>query len=141
MARRETRALRPRVGRPPDARRERGLSPATIAIERVLRAIPAGRVATYGQVARLAGLPNGARQVARVLHARSAAANLPWHRVVGAGRGGGGLETRGMALAGISLGGDGFREQAALLESEGVRVGEKGEIDLASYGWRAETVR
>lgn len=87
-----------------------------------MRAVPPRRVVTYGQVARLAGLPNGARQVARVLHSRSAAADLPWHRVVGSG-------------GKIALSGDGFEEQVALLESEGVRVGPKGEIDLERYEW------
>ncbi len=113
-----------------------GLSPATVAIERVIRAIPPGRVATYGQVARLAGLPNGARQVARVLHARSAAAALPWHRVVGSASRTAGAGALGrIALGRIALGGDGFDEQRALLESEGVRVGENGVLDLAAFGW------
>ena len=50
----------------------------------VLREIPEGRVASYGQIARLAGNPRSARQVARVLHSMSAKYQLPWHRVVNA---------------------------------------------------------
>lgn len=48
----------------------------------VIRSIPAGKVAGYGQVAALAGLPNGARQVARVLHSSTARHDLPWWRVL-----------------------------------------------------------
>jgi methylated-DNA-protein-cysteine methyltransferase-like protein len=52
-----------------------------------VRAIPRGRVATYGQVARLVGSPRGARAVGWALRALSArpARRVPWHRVVGAG--------------------------------------------------------
>jgi methylated-DNA-protein-cysteine methyltransferase-like protein len=48
----------------------------------IVTSIPAGRVATYGEIAGYAGNPRGARQVARVLHAMSEGRNLPWHRVV-----------------------------------------------------------
>jgi len=50
-----------------------------------VRRIPRGRVATYGEVARAAGFPGAARQVAWALHSAPAALNLPWHRVVGSG--------------------------------------------------------
>lgn len=58
--------------------------PLEAAIRRVIRRIPKGRVATYGQVAAAAGYPRYHRQVAQVLR-RSRAAMLPWHRVLGAG--------------------------------------------------------
>ena len=48
-------------------------------------AIPYGRVASYGQIAELAGIPRGARLVARALGQASPSSDLPWHRVVGAG--------------------------------------------------------
>ncbi len=48
----------------------------------LVRAIPEGRVASYGQIAQLAGIPNGARRVARLLHSCSEKYTLPWHRVV-----------------------------------------------------------
>ena len=51
---------------------------------RVVRRIPAGRVTTYGEVARLAGYPGAARAVGRVL-ASATVTGLPYHRVVGAG--------------------------------------------------------
>lgn len=83
-----------------------GLSERIITL---IRSIPRGRVAAYGQVAALAGAPNGARQVARLLHSSSEKHGLPWHRVLNAqGR--------------ISLPpGGGFELQKKLLEAEGVR--------------------
>lgn len=74
------------------------------AIRRMIRSIPRGRVATYAQVAAAAGVPNGARQVARVLRGTL---DLPWQRVVGAG-------------GEIKLKGDGALEQRLRLEMEGV---------------------
>jgi len=74
-------------------------------IERVIRRIPKGKVSTYGAIARAAGLPGAARQVAKVLH-RSY--GLPWQRVLGAG-------------GDIKLRGDSAIEQRLRLEAEGVR--------------------
>ncbi|WP_110927376.1 MGMT family protein [Bacillus massiliglaciei] len=48
----------------------------------IIQKIPEGEVATYGQVARMAGSPRGARQVVRILHSCSDKYDLPWHRVV-----------------------------------------------------------
>lgn len=95
----------------------------------VVRRIPAGRVATYGQVAALAAMPRAARQVGFALHALAPESGVPWHRVVNAqGR--------------ISL-----REpieapplQRALLEAEGVSFGPSGAIDLGRFGWRPRVV-
>jgi len=50
----------------------------------VVRRIPRGRVATYGQIARLAGLPGQARQVGYALHAMATERPVPWHRVINA---------------------------------------------------------
>ncbi len=89
----------------------------------LIRKIPRGRVATYGQIAALAGAPNGARQVARLLHSSSGKHGLPWHRVVNA---------RGK----ISLPpGGGLELQKKLLEAEGVRF-QEGRIDFSTFGWR-----
>jgi methylated-DNA-protein-cysteine methyltransferase-like protein len=90
----------------------------------VVRLIPAGRVATYGQVARLLGAPRAARTVGWALRALPAGSGVPWQRVVNArgtislGRGAGGAEI-----------------QRALLEEEGVLFDEQGRIDLARFGW------
>ena len=88
-----------------------GADPFCAAVRDVIAAIPAGKVATYGQVAHLAGKPWGARQVSWILHSQSEKYRLPWQRVIGAdGR--------------ISLPpGRGFDEQRRLLRGEGVAVG------------------
>ncbi len=90
----------------------------------VIRRIPRGRVATYGQVARLADLPGHARQVGYALHALTAATAVPWQRVINAS---GGISLRPMT-GGIS--------QRLLLQKEGVRFDARGKVSLEKYGWR-----
>ena len=97
-------------------------SEMTERIKTALRAIPKGRVSTYGAVAQAAGLANGARQVVRVLHASAASEGLPWHRVL--------RKDGSIALPP----GSGFELQKALLESEGVQVGKGGVVDIGRYG-------
>jgi methylated-DNA-protein-cysteine methyltransferase-like protein len=81
-------------------------------------------VATYGQVAALAGLPGAARQVGYALAALPAeAGDVPWQRVVNA---------KGEVSPRVQPGAD--EEQRALLEAEGVRFDERGRIDLARHG-------
>ena len=101
-------------------------SDSTQRIVAVLKSIPRGRVASYGLVARLAGLPNGARQVVRILHTCSEKDGLPWHRVL-------------RADGSIALPpGEGFELQRALLQAEGVEVSARGSVDLADYGWKGK---
>jgi methylated-DNA-protein-cysteine methyltransferase-like protein len=94
----------------------------------VVRRIPRGRVATYGAVAREAGLPGRARQVGYALAALGGSASaddVPWHRV---------LNARGEVSA--RAGGSPFEEiQRTLLEAEGVAFGPLGRVDLDRYGW------
>ena len=90
-------------------------------IERAIRAIPRGRVSTYGGVARAAGFPGGARIVARVLRSGF---GLPWQRVLGAG-------------GEIKLRGDSAIEQRLRLEAEGVRFrGRK--VDMKACEWKTK---
>ncbi len=92
-------------------------------VKDLLVRIPHGRVATYGQIAMLAGNAGGARQVVRVLHSSSARCKLPWHRVI---------NSRGT----ISLRpGAGYELQKELLEAEGVEFGNNGRIDLKRFLW------
>jgi methylated-DNA-protein-cysteine methyltransferase-like protein len=91
----------------------------------VTRRIPRGRVATYGQVAELAGLPGHARQVGYALHAMATDDPIPWHRVINA---------RGEVSARSEPGSD--RAQRAFLEREGVAFNAVGRIDLLRYQWR-----
>jgi methylated-DNA-protein-cysteine methyltransferase-like protein len=88
----------------------------------VIRKIPRGKVATYGQIARIAGMGSHARLVGYALHALTPEHRVPWHRVVGAG-------------GKIRLGREGYTVQRKLLESEGVRFLEKGTIALGEFGW------
>jgi methylated-DNA-protein-cysteine methyltransferase-like protein len=98
-------------------------TPFTREVKAVIRRIPRGRVATYGQIAALSGRERAARGVAWILHSSSEAAGLPWHRVIG-GRGA------------ISLPrGRGFEEQKRKLAAEGVAVGRGGRIDLKRFQW------
>ena len=98
-------------------------------VKRVSRAIPRGKVATYAQVASIAGNNRAARQVVRVLHTSSRKDRLPWHRVI---------NSRG----GISLGrGRGFEEQRRLLLQEGVDGRCSGRIALEEFQWEPEGPR
>jgi methylated-DNA-protein-cysteine methyltransferase-like protein len=91
----------------------------------VIRRIPRGRVATYGDIARLAGLPRHPRLVGYALHAAPPGARLPWHRVINAqGR---------ISLGRGVLGGD--LTQRFRLEAEGVFFGANGRIPLARFRW------
>lgn len=89
----------------------------------IVRRIPSGRVATYGQVAALAGTPRGARAVGWALRAldERAAASVPWHRVVNAA---GAISPR----PGLSP-----EIQRQRLRAEGVRF-RKGHVDLGRHG-------
>ena len=90
----------------------------------VVRKIPRGRVATYGQVAELAGLSGYARQVGWALHALRPGTRVPWQRVVNA---------RGACS--VRPGSGSESEQRRRLEREGVEFGAAGRIDLGSFGW------
>jgi methylated-DNA-protein-cysteine methyltransferase-like protein len=94
----------------------------------VVRRIPRGRVATYGQIAGLAGLPRQARLVGYALAALPDDVAVPWHRVVNAL---GAVSPRRRPGYGLA--------QRALLEAEGI-VFEGGRLSLARYRWRARGV-
>jgi methylated-DNA-protein-cysteine methyltransferase-like protein len=91
----------------------------------VIRRIPPGRVATYGQVAAAAGLPGRALHVGYALAALPEDSDVPWHRVINAR---GEISPRA---------GDGTAEkiQRLLLESEGVSFDHCGRIDLERFRW------
>ncbi|MFZ0770580.1 MAG: MGMT family protein [Candidatus Sulfotelmatobacter sp.] len=92
-----------------------------IRIEAAIRRIPKGKVSTYGAVARAAGLPGGARQVAKVLHRGY---GLPWQRVLGAG-------------GEIKLRGDSAIEQRLRLEAEGVHFrGRRVDMKQCEFKFR-----
>jgi len=94
-------------------------------IHAAVRRIPRGRVATYGQIALLAGLGRQPRLVGYALAALPAASDVPWHRVVNAA---------GRVSPRASPGADSL--QRALLEREGVRFDARGRIDLTRFRWK-----
>jgi methylated-DNA-protein-cysteine methyltransferase-like protein len=94
----------------------------------LIAGIPAGKVATYGQIAACAGNHRASRQVAWLLHSSSQKDNLPWHRVI---------NSRG----GISLPiGGGFEEQRMLLEAERIVVDQRGRVNLSKYLWNPGSI-
>ncbi len=92
----------------------------------VVRRIPPGRVATYGQVARLAGYPGYARQVGYALfRLQGHKTDIPWHRVINAqGR---------ISYSPFRLGYDEL--QKVLLQAEGIPFDAEGHVDLQQFGW------
>jgi methylated-DNA-protein-cysteine methyltransferase related protein len=96
-------------------------------IYRVVRKIPKGTVATYGQVAELAGIPGGARVAGAAMKTSKPTDKLPWQRVIGkAGKLRGRIAIHDPVGAAI---------QRNLLEEEGVSVGDTGLVALDEYGW------
>jgi methylated-DNA-protein-cysteine methyltransferase-like protein len=92
-------------------------------VKNVIRKVPEGRVATYGQIATLAGNPRAARQVVRILHSSSEKDKLPWHRIV---------NRRGR----IALKpGYGYEIQRELLRQEGIGFGKDDTISFDRYLW------
>jgi len=92
----------------------------------VVRRIPPGRVATYGQVARVAGYPGYARQVGYALfRLQGQNTDIPWHRVINA---------QGcISYSPFRLGYDDL--QKALLQAEGIHFDAEGQVDLQQFGW------
>jgi methylated-DNA-protein-cysteine methyltransferase-like protein len=97
----------------------------TVRAAELIRSIPKGKVATYGQIARMAGDPRASREVVRVLYTQK---GLPWQRVLAAG-------------GRVSQPGMGGVLQRRLLEAEGVRFNADGTTPLALYQWRGPAAR
>jgi len=98
------------------------VSPFSEEVIKIIQAIPAGKVASYGQIAMIAGNPRAARQVSRILHTCTKKYNLPWHRVI---------NSQGK----ISLKDEGFELQYGLLKAEGVEFGLNNTIDFKKFGF------
>lgn len=91
---------------------------------KVVCGIPEGHVLTYGEVARLAGRPKGARLVTGAMRLAPRKMNIPWHRVINS-----------QGKISIPEGSAGYKMQKDRLESEGV-VFLQGKIDLVRYGYQ-----
>ena len=90
-----------------------------------IKLIPAGKVATYKQIAELAGKPQGSRGVAWILHSSSTKYKLPWHRVLNS-KGTISFEERS----------SNYREQKKRLEKEGIEFNSYGKLSLAKFQWK-----
>lgn len=88
--------------------------------------IPRGKVASYGQIAEIAGIVRGARQVGYVLRHLPDGHDVPWHRVI----------TASGRIA-FAAGSDGFERQRARLRAEGVKVTD-GRVEMARYRWEPD---
>jgi methylated-DNA-protein-cysteine methyltransferase-like protein len=98
----------------------------TSKVIRLIKSIPKGKVATYGQIASFAGFNISVRRVVWILHSCSEKEGLPWHRVV---------NRRGT----ISLKpGAGYEKQKKILKREGIVFDERDRIDLDRYLWEPD---
>jgi len=96
-------------------------------VKDIVKKIPKGKVATYGQIAAYAGNPRAARQVVWILHSSSRKDRLPWHRVIN-------REGR------ISLKPNyGYEIQKELLRKEGIEFDKNDTIDFDRYLWSPST--
>ena len=96
------------------------------AVYEVVRQIPKGRVASYGQVARMVGKPRNARFVGYALHVNPEPVITPCHRVV---------FKDGSLAPGFAFGGEG--EQRRLLQAEGIQFLDDGRVDMQRFQWEA----
>jgi methylated-DNA-protein-cysteine methyltransferase-like protein len=90
----------------------------------VVALIPTGQVSTYGEIAEMAGLGRGARQVGGIMSRLPQDTSLPWHRVINAS-----------GRISLPVGSPGYFEQRRRLEDEGV-VFIKGRVSFANHRWR-----
>ena len=104
------------------------MSEKELAILAVARSIPVGKVATYGQIARLAGYPRNSRQVGSVMKKLPSGSSVPWHRIVNSN---GFVAERSGSFADDSI----ENYQRELLESEGVCLDSRGRVDLSQFQW------
>lgn len=93
----------------------------------VVKKIPRGTVATYGQIAALAGIPRHARQVGYALHSLAEDSGVPWQRVINAQ---GEISRRTWS--------ENHLLQRILLEDEGVEFNAQGRVSLARFGWKTK---
>jgi methylated-DNA-protein-cysteine methyltransferase-like protein len=98
-------------------------------LEMVAR-VPKGKLATYGQIALMAGYPRRPRQVGMVLKGLPENTELPWHRIVNAN---GYVPSRGRWWGAL--------EQIQRLRAEGIEVDDQGNLDLAAYRWNGRSAR
>ena len=102
-------------------------SPNVQAILAMIMQIPPGCVASYGQIAKLAGIPRNSRQVGAVLRALPRNSDVPWFRIVNSK---GEIAARGRA--------ESEAYQRLKLEAEGIEFDDKGRVPMNEYSWNAK---
>lgn len=106
------------------------ISEFTKKVMQQIRSIPVGKVATYKQIAELAGKPQGSRGVSWILHSCSTTYKLPWHRV---------LNSQGKIS--FEIRSANFNRQKKFLEKECVQLTREGKLDLLQYQWKKKASR
>jgi methylated-DNA-protein-cysteine methyltransferase-like protein len=101
------------------------MSPFTQKVLALIKSVPRGKVATYGQIAALAGKPHGARGVGWILNSCAKSHRLPWQRVI---------NSKGKIS--FPKNSDEFKKQKALLMKEKIAVDRDGSVSLPVYLWR-----
>lgn len=99
----------------------------TRAVIDVVKRIPRGKVATYLQIATLAGRPHASRGVAMILNSSSRKHDLPWQRVI-----------RTTGIIAFKRGSHNFQMQRRLLRAEDIKVALDGTVDLSKFQWRKQ---
>ena len=100
----------------------------TLNIIALIQNIPKGKVLTYGKIAKLAGNPRAARQVAWTLNSSTEKYNLPWHRVI---------NSKGRIALNSE---EGRNQQKYLLIKEGVEFSDEYKIDLNKFLWKINSI-
>jgi len=100
----------------------------TLNIIKIIQNIPKGKVLTYGRIAKLAGNPRAARQVAWTLNSSTEKYALPWHRVI---------NSQGLIALNSE---EGRNQQKFLLMKEGIEFVGEFEIDLSKYLWKINSI-
>mgnify|MGYP002623753638 CR=1 FL=1 len=102
-----------------------GQTEFTKEVIKIVKKIPRGRVASYGQIAKMVGNPQASRGVVWILHSCSDAYRLPWHRV---------LNSKGMISFPEMT--ESYIKQRALLEQEEIKFDSSGRVNLDVFRWK-----
>lgn len=108
-----------------DNSKDKSLSEFTKQVLRLIKSVPKGKVATYGQIGQLAGRPKGSRAVCQVLAQHGRAHKLPWFRIINS-----------QGRIAFKTGTKHFKIQKGHLQKEGVGFAGAGRVDLAKYQWK-----
>lgn len=103
-------------------------TPFCIAVIKMVKKIPKGKIATYGQIAKISGNPGGSRGVAWILHACAKKYKLPWQRVI---------NSQGKISFDKTT--KEYRTQKNLLQKEGIQFSDSGTVNFKTFQWSKKT--